>query len=792
MVRKSLFGILITSLILSIPVICSAQSFTFAPVTRTGRPAPAPSTLASVTTFSMNDSGQTALAADGGVLMSTGGKLAVIAALRTPAPGGGEFTSASAPSINSLGQIAFRGAVLAPGRSGLFLFSGGNVMQLVADGQVAPSGEVLFPNTPAINAAGDVAFVSSTGLFVFSNGSITRLAARNSPAPGGGVFLTFTSPSINQAGQVVFTARLSAGRTGIFLASGGAITAIARTATPAPTGGTFFSFLQAPSLNDAGEVAFAALVNGSGPSGVFLYSNGQINLPIPTFTQVPGGTLANAQFVSLNNAGQISFVGQTFESQPKLGVYLFSGGSISAVMLPGQTSPEGNIFTQGLNTAIDDQGRVALLARTDNSNNSVYLFSNAQISRVAGQGDFIPGAARFRGAIPFALTDQGQTLLLGSTFPGGTGLFIGASDDGDTSLVVHQSDPLPGGGVLLNILNGVSMNNNDQVVLDAGSTNLADQIMLASGGTLTKIARGGIGTGDPAPGGGTFFNFQAPSINNLGQIIFPASTFGGTIPVFSWSNGNLDAFITPETLAAAVQTEFAAVSAPALNDQGQAALFIQPFPFPNGIFLFSQGTLTSIARDGDPAPGGGNFVLPFPDPTFGPVIDQNGDVAFAADLDTGGAAVFLFSQGTLTRIAGPGDVDPSGNIFLSTDTPSINSAGQVAFTGDVDVDGFGTFLYSNGSIVKIARPGDAVPGPGQATLTFADSAKLNNLGQVAFVGGLSTGESGVFIATPAGAPDDAQHLAGPPLDPSLHRRARRNGDPDIWNTVDDTAEPQQF
>jgi hypothetical protein len=543
-------------------------------------------------------------------------------------------------------------------------------------------------------------------------------------------------------------------------------------------------------LNDIGQVAFSALVNGAGRSGVFLYSGGQITLPVPSFISIPGGTLANAQFVSLNNAGQIAFVGQTFQQQPRFGVYLSSNGSISAVMLPGEISPEGNSFTQGLNTAISTQGLVAFLGRTDKSLSTIYSFADNQLTRIAGQGDFLPGAARVRTASPFALTDQGQTLFLAGTFPGGTGLFIGsADDDSDPALVIHQSQPLPGGGVLLNILNSFSMNNNAQVVFDAGSANLTSQIVLASDGTLSKIALGGIGVGDPAPGGSTFFNFGSASINDPGQIIFTGSTLQGTVPLFSWLNGQLSLFITPAMLSSAVGTASATVSAPALNDQGQAAVFIQPFPFPNGFFLFSQGALTSIARDGDPAPGGGHFVLPFPDSTFGPAINHNGDVAFAADLDTGGAAVFLFRQGSLSRIAGPGDPDPSGNIFLLADTPSINSAGQIAFTGDVNVDGFGTFLFTNGVIVKIARPGDRVPGEGRPTLTFADSARLNNQGQVAFIGGLSPTEAGVFIATPgAGDPDTS---AGPAIDPSNHRRAARNGDPDPGATREEDNEPYQ-
>src|SRR5262245_55525310 len=170
-----------------------AQSFHFEPVSRTGMPAPVPSTLASVANFSRNDSGQIAFTADGAVFLRSNAGLTLVAAVRTPAPGGGEFVSAGTPSINASGQIVFRGVVLAPGRSGLFSFSGGTITQLVADGQQA-AGEVLLPTNPAINAAGSVVFLSSSSLFLLSRGSITKIVGRGAPAPGGGTFLSFRAP----------------------------------------------------------------------------------------------------------------------------------------------------------------------------------------------------------------------------------------------------------------------------------------------------------------------------------------------------------------------------------------------------------------------------------------------------------------------------------------------------------------------------------------------------------------------------------------------------------------------
>jgi hypothetical protein len=120
------------------------------------------------------------------------------------------------------------------------------------------------------------------------------------------------------------------------------------------------------------------------------------------------------------------------------------------------------------------------------------------------------------------------------------------------------------------------------------------------------------------------------------------------------------------------------------------------------MFTVSNGTLSVLALNGATAPGGGNFLLPSWDYRFGPVMNDNGNVAFATYLDASNArGVFLFANNTLTRIAGPGDSAPGGGSFLSADFPSINASGQVAFKGQT-ATGTGVFLYNNGKITKVA------------------------------------------------------------------------------------------
>ena len=131
--------------------------------------------------------------------------------------------------------------------------------------------------------------------------------------------------------------------------------------------------------------------------------------------------------------------------------------------------------------------------------------------------------------------------------------------------------------------------------------------------------------------------------------------------------------------------------------------------------------------------------------------------------------MFLFSHGTLTRIAGPGDPSPDGSTFFFVDAPTINSSGQVAFSGET-FNGFGAFLYSKGTVVKVAMPGDRILP--RNSLTFADLPQVNDSGEVAFGAGLATGEIAVFIARPKDDPDpdDVESVAGPAAPSTPHSR----------------------
>ena len=106
--------------------------------------------------------------------------------------------------------------------------------------------------------------------------------------------------------------------------------------------------------------------------------------------------------------------------------------------------------------------------------------------------------------------------------------------------------------------------------------------------------------------------------------------------------------------------------------------------------------------------------------------------------------VVVCSNG-LARIAGPGDPSPDGSTFFFVDAPTINASGQVAFSGET-LNGFGVFLYSNGKVATVAKPGDRIPP--RNSLTFATCLRSTMVERSHLERAWLPEEVAVFIARP--------------------------------------------
>jgi hypothetical protein len=113
---------------------------------------------------------------------------------------------------------------------------------------------------------------------------------------------------VNNAGVVVFNAFLGNNEQAIITGSGGDLTVVADTSGPFSD----FGFFGGPSINDSGEVAFNATLDGAFGSGIYTGSDPLTDSVIEVGDALGGSIVTNALICSegLNNAGQIAFVAQ--------------------------------------------------------------------------------------------------------------------------------------------------------------------------------------------------------------------------------------------------------------------------------------------------------------------------------------------------------------------------------------------------------------------------------------------------------------------------------------------------
>lgn len=254
-----------------------------------GEASPAGGTYNVFTTpIALNNAGKVAFAstltgASGatGLFIGTPGSLQTAAILGGTTPAGGVYSTAiTAPALNNAGQVAF--ISLNNTSQGIFAGAPGSIQTVMLQGAAAPGTGGGTYNTPSTNFsynnAGQVAFSSgvalpdlttTTGVFAGAPGSVGLVALRGAPAPGGGNYGGFGGTfGITDAGQVAFSSNTMTGgpsTSGIFLGSPGAVQAVARQGEAAPISGTtYFAFTSTPIPNAIGQVAFSAVLAGSG------------------------------------------------------------------------------------------------------------------------------------------------------------------------------------------------------------------------------------------------------------------------------------------------------------------------------------------------------------------------------------------------------------------------------------------------------------------------------------------------------------------------------------------------
>lgn len=497
------------------------------------------------------------------------------------------------------------------------------------------------------------------------------------------------------------------------------------------------------------------------------------------------------------------------------------------VVLEGQVAPgmdEGLTFDGFSYPAIDRFGRIAVKAGlagpgiTTDNNESYWTEGPSGLSLRAREGAFAPGTEpdtvfRLVGAsIPLPTYSQDGNLALrllvqGPNVNGGNNAGIWMENSGSMELAVRTGNAAPGfpAGSFFNTLTSAhplaSANGHLAFPADVYNPEFVDPYHTIQHTLWTYNTNDGLSSvarqGDAAPGtvpGNYFDEFLAQSLKPDGSpgVLFKASLDGPGIP-FGGAEG-LWLNTTEGTAPMALSNE----PAPGLpghifgnffpdrypiNNSGQTAFTafasqrVSPYNDALGLWAGGVGSLSLIAKEGDPAPGlqaGVTLTSIHNQNNYIPVSDS-GKVAFKAGLAGPGInllyndAILSDSSGDLAIVAREGEHapgTPDGVLFKFLQIVGINSVGQTIFTSELtgsgvtssnnigvwaqDPEGVLQLILRRGDPFEVA-PGDertigyinrlGVPNDGPSVGT-----DFNERGEIAFYLTFTDGTSGIFVA----------------------------------------------
>jgi len=246
---------------------------------------------------------------------------------------------------------------------------------------------------------------------------------------------------------------------------------------------------------------------------------------------------------------------------------------------------------------------------------------------------------------------------------------------------------------------------------------------------------------------------SAPGINKQGTTVYVAGNSDGTSAIQTKSssgvtstiastsgNSNFSNFLLGGLDVNRGDGPFAKYTLPAINDKGAVAFNANLKDGGKGIFVSDGSSPNTVIAETNNGP----FTY-----LSLPSINNNGTVAFNAGFTTGGAAILKNTDGNLTTV-----VDTSsGSIFKDFKSDvALNQQGDVAFLADLNDGSTAIYTATGSGLEKVIAVGDPLDGS-TVTNLFVAHTGLNNNGQIAFDAVLANGGQEVFRADPVAVPE---------------------------------------
>lgn len=446
-------------------------------------------------------------------------------------PAGAVFSSFETPVLNDAGRVAYE-AFLLPGSGGVATFSDNGV------------------------------WLDQT--------LIARELSQAGETPAGAVFESFGPVRINEAGQVAYSGRLligfggvdSTNNLGIWRQAG----LIARSGSPAggTSAGELFVSFGTPSFNNAGQVAFSGFllegvggVDSTNSHGIWLEST-----LIAREGSQAGGVPAGAVFGNfgipvLNDLGQVAYWGSLqqgaggVDSTNDSGIWRDSALIVRAGVQAGG-APAGAVFS-GFNSSVrfNDAGQVAYegilrqgVGGVNSSNDSGLWRDSTLIAREGSQAGGVSAGAVFDDFAVFVLNNAGN-IVYRATLEQGVGGVDSTNDTGiwrDSTLVVREGSQASGiqQGIVYNTFSTYATNDAGQVayeaslrVGDGGGVPMDSQgiwISGTNGETILAVLQGTFLAGRVVGN-----SIQLGSLNNFSQVAYLAGFTNGESGIFLYT-----------------------------------------------------------------------------------------------------------------------------------------------------------------------------------------------------------------------------------------------------------------
>lgn len=281
---------------------------------------------------------------------------------------------------------------------------------------------------------------------------------------------------------------------------------------------------------------------GPGLHGIYEWNSGTLIRVADTTTPVPSAT---GTFVGLggwtNSGDHIVFGGNNGTVG---GLYHRLSGSLSRVVDNQMNAPNGGKFSGGGNPSAEGAS-VAFYSTHGTGQNfapSVYRWDNGTIVTVADTSTAVPGGTGSFSSFQNLTIhlDQGATWFQGVDGAGKSGLYRRNAQGLQAVIDTHTDGPAGMGKFLALVDLGVD---GDNVIL-RGSTEIGNPIQ---GGLFTRINGQFlkiVSSGESAPGGSSFANFSALSIDS-GVAVFNGELNSTNSAVFTNVGGTLQRIVGP-------------------------------------------------------------------------------------------------------------------------------------------------------------------------------------------------------------------------------------------------------